>query len=157
MRPRFFLDLIKQCKSYAINLNHTQIDSEAIEKGLKAFSNGLVKDIKYEIETVYPAARDIAYAFIDSKPRLSLDELIAKAIAWRFPYGEVGELPDTLLWYGFVGLVDRSGNVTYIYDVNYNMSNMSNMRGRQRRLAQSHLLYEINPAFRPALGITERT
>jgi len=153
MRPRFFLDLLKHCKSYAINLNHERIEEEDIEKGLKAFSNSLLNDVEYEIETVYPAAKDIAYAFMDSPSRLSLDEVIAKATSWGFPGEEVGELLDTLLWYGFLGLVDSEGRSVFIHDVNYNMSNI---RGRQRILSRSGLLYEINAAFWPALDIKAR-
>ena len=49
MRPRFLLNLINHCKSFAINLNHEIISESDIEKGLSAYASDLLRDIGYEL------------------------------------------------------------------------------------------------------------
>ena len=64
MRPRFLLNLISQCKSFAINLNHDKILEDDIRKGLTAYSTDLLADIGYEINDVENHSDDVLYAFI---------------------------------------------------------------------------------------------
>ncbi len=40
MRPRFLINLINQCKSFAINYNHSKINEEDIYKRLQFLFNG---------------------------------------------------------------------------------------------------------------------
>lgn len=56
MRPRFLINLINQCKSGAINLNHSKIQSTDIEKGFSLYSVDLITDISYEIRDILPEA-----------------------------------------------------------------------------------------------------
>ncbi|WP_214657912.1 P-loop ATPase, Sll1717 family, partial [Vibrio anguillarum] len=77
MRPRFLLNLISQCKSYAINLNHDRILEEDIEKGLTAYSTDLLTDIGYEIKDVESSIDDVLYAFIGGKSRISRNDIFS--------------------------------------------------------------------------------
>jgi hypothetical protein len=152
MRPRFFLDLVKACKGYAINRNHSMIEEDDIVKGAQAFSNSLIQEIEYEMQDIYPEAHDILYAFVDSSARLTFDELIGKLAAWRVELEAVSDLIDTLLWYGFIGLVQPDSRAVYIYNVSFNAANL---RGRHKQLARAGLRYEINPAFWSGLSIVK--
>jgi hypothetical protein len=49
MRPRFLINLFGYCRGYAVNLGHQKIEPEDIDKGLKAHSDDLVRDIGQEI------------------------------------------------------------------------------------------------------------
>jgi len=75
MRPRFLLNMISQCKSFAINLNHDRILEEDIKKGLAAYSTDLLTDIGYEIHDVDNHLDDVLYAFIGSKATIKKDEI----------------------------------------------------------------------------------
>jgi hypothetical protein len=76
MRPRFLINLINHCKSFAVNLKHEKIQAVDISKGLSAYSNDVISDISYEIRDVYPGAEDIIYEFIGTDKTLSEDHLI---------------------------------------------------------------------------------
>jgi hypothetical protein len=39
MRPRGLIDIVKYCRSYAVNLGHTQIQVEDIRKGVYSIEN----------------------------------------------------------------------------------------------------------------------
>lgn len=147
MRPRFLLNLISQCKSFAINLNHERILEDDIEKGLIAYSTDLLADIGYEIHDIENKVDDILYAFIGTKSTLSKDDIF-KILD---EYGVEEEFQDKvfklLLWYGFLGLmVDEEPR--YIYHFNYSMKLMSGMIRKM-----NNRLFVINPAFWPALMI----
>ena len=57
---------------------------------------------------------------------------------------------ELLLWYGFLGLVRSNGEVAYIYNVNYDFGRL---RGLERQLRKTGLVYQINPAFVEGLEI----
>ena len=149
MRPRFLLDLIGYCKGHAVSLNHKFIEESDIRKGMELFSNDLVTAVGYEIRDVFPKVDDVLYAFISSQSRLKDDE--AKSLLESF--GVVTELHDQviwhLIWFGFFGVQMPTGEITYMHSVHYNVSRM---KGILQKLRADHLVYQINPAFWPALG-----
>jgi hypothetical protein len=153
MRPRSLLDLIGHCRGYAINLGHDKITVDDIKKGCSAFSVDLLAEINLEIRDVFPAAEDLLYAFI-GRPRgftsPELGEILSAA-----PIGtkSVNEVINLLLWFGFLGFKWTDGSERYIYSFHYNMKVLD---GTRQALARSGTLsYAINPAFAPALGLTE--
>lgn len=123
MRPRFLLNLISQCKSFAINLNHDRILDEDIEKGLTAYSTDLLTDIGYEIHDVENDVDDVLYAFIGSKSTIKIDEIYS--VLGEFGVGSqfFEKIFELLLWYGFLGL-NINGEAKYIYNFNYSMKLM---------------------------------
>ena len=151
MRPRYLIDLINHCKSFAINLKHSKIDHDDIRKGLKAYSSDLVSDIGLEVRDVYPQAENILYAFISSKPHLSEEEVL------RLIEEDGGidnknseKIVDLLIWYGFLGVTQNiSDEPKFIFNVNYNMSLL---KGMIKKMKGKGLLYYINPAFWPGLS-----
>lgn len=149
MRPRFLLNLISQCKSFAINLNHDRILDEDIEKGLKAYSTDLLADVGYEIHDVDNKVDDVLYAFIGSESSLEKSAILEIL-------GEYGVSPEfqekvfeLLLWYGFLGLMIED-EPKYIYQFNYSMKLMA---GMIKKMDKGKFI--INPAFWPALLIEQ--
>ncbi|EKB1982493.1 hypothetical protein ONF77_004448 [Vibrio parahaemolyticus] len=147
MRPRFLLNLISQCKSFAINLNHNRIEEEDIKKGLEAYSTDLLTDISYEINDVEEGVEDILYAFIQSSSELK--ELDVKQALLDYGVEEVNieRIFNLLIWYGFLG-ISVSGNDKYIFDFNYSMNLMLGIIKKNVDID-----FTINPAFWPALLI----
>jgi hypothetical protein len=148
MRPRALIDLINQCRSFAVNLRHARIDEADIAKGLSAFSNDLTSEINLEIRDVMPEAEDILYHFIGTARTISYDDLVALLLS----EGKVEEiLPsilDVLIWHGVLGLLLNDGRVQYIYDVGYNVRLF---KAQLEKLKLAGLVFQINPAFWPAL------
>lgn len=147
MRPRFLLNLISQCKSFAINLNHDRILEEDIEKGLAAYSIDLLADIGYEITDVESNVDDVLYAFIGSKAKVKKSEIDTALLEFGIDNQVLDKIFELLLWYGFIGLVVQD-EVKYIYDLNYSMKLVYGMKKKIR-----DIVYFINPAFWPALMI----
>ncbi|WGL15908.1 hypothetical protein PVT68_14155 [Microbulbifer bruguierae] len=148
MRPRFLLNLINHCKSFAINLNHEKIEESDIEKGLIAYSSDLLRDIGYELRDVATESENILYAFIGTPPILSENEtlnLINQATNCETTSEKIFNL---LLWYGFLGLKINSDEPKYIYDFSYNKALMDGVKNRSTSTQIC-----INQAFWPALMI----
>ena len=147
MRPRFLLNLISQCKSFAINLNHDKILEEDIEKGLTAYSTDLLTDIGYEIHDVDNQVDDILYAFIGCRAEIKRNEIHQVLSEYEVDSSFHEKILELLLWYGFIGLIDE-GEAKYIYNYNYSMKLVSGMIKKK-----GDIDYVINPAFWPALQI----
>lgn len=149
MRPRFLLNLIAQCKSFAINLNHEMILPEDIEKGLSAYSTDLLTDIGYEINDVKSGVEDILYAFISCNATLNRDQIKNLLLDFGVNEDQFEGLFELLLWYGFIGL-NIEDDVKYIYDFNYSMQLIFGIIKKNKSIR-----FTINPAFWPALMISE--
>jgi hypothetical protein len=150
MRPRFLLNLINQCKSFAVNLNHDVIQEDDIEKGLAAYSTDLLTDIGYELVDVAPDSEGVLYAFIGSVPEMSM--LNVKQLISDFLGSEDGvadKIFRLLLWYGFLGVRLHDDDVKYIYHFNYNMMLFEGVLKKKG----DDMLLVVNPAFRMALLI----
>lgn len=149
MRPRFLLNLINQCKSFAINLNHDRVYDEDIEKGLKAYSTDLLTDVGYEIQDVENNVDDVLYAFIGCKSSLDKSEILGILSDYGVGQEFQEKVFELLLWYGFLGLL-VADEPNYIYHFNYSMKLMSGTIKKQRQTK-----FIINPAFWPALMIEQ--
>lgn len=147
MRPRFLLNMISQCKSFAINLNHDKILEEDIEKGLTAYSTDLLTDIGYEIHDVDNRVDDILYAFIGSKAIIKKSGIYQVLSEFEVDSSFHEKIFELLLWYGFIGLV-VDDDAKYIYNFNYSMKLVAGMIKKK-----GDIDYLINPAFWPALQI----
>lgn len=149
MRPRFLLNLINQCKSFAVNLNHSVIEEDDIEKGLEAYSSDLLADIHCEIDDIAPGSGESLYAFIESKQYLHHKEVNELLHEFGVEKELANKIIEILLWYGFIGLQVNDNETKYIYNFNYNMRLMSGFAKKKK----DDLFYQINPAFWPALFI----
>ncbi len=149
MRPRFLINLINQCKSFAVNLNHKKIESGDIEKGLKAYSTDLLTDIDYEIRDIFPEAGDVLYKFISAKSSLNENELHEIILSSDNDEENIEKIVELLLWYGFLGVKKDNEEVKYIYSINYNMKLLKGFMEKHK----GKITYYINPSFWPSLMI----
>lgn len=149
MRPRFLLNLINHCKSFAINLNHEIIEGSDIEKGISAYSADLLRDIGYELRDVSEETDGVLYAFIASPSDLSEAEVIDKLIQSGLEKDRATRVMDLLLWYGFLGIRINSDDPKFIYDFSYNKALMDGVK----RNSTQNISMVINQAFWPALMI----
>lgn len=149
MRPRFLINLISQCKGFAVNLNHARIEAEDIEKGFKSYSTDLLTDITYEIRDVFPEAENVLYSFIASRGELTEQDLKQLLEEENDDHGIINRIIDLLLWHSFLGVRTKDGEIHYIYTLNYNMKLL---KGLILKLRDS-VKYVIHPSFWPALMI----
>ncbi|WP_371827800.1 P-loop ATPase, Sll1717 family [Vreelandella stevensii] len=148
MRPRFLLNLINHCKSFAINLNHEIISESDIEKGLSAYASDLLRDIGYELRDIAPESENVLYTFIGCEPELNESDVLGLIAEGSEP-GEVTiKIFQLLLWYGFLGLKINSDDPKFIYDFSYNKTLMDGVKKKS-----NNCVICINQAFWPALMI----
>jgi hypothetical protein len=150
MRPRFLLNLISHCRGFAVNFNHEKIDADDIRKGLNAFSTDLIYDIDLEIRDVLPLAEDVLYALLGQSARLTNDD-VDRLLGTTFDADARRKIVDVLLWYGVFGVVRPSGDVAFIYSVNYDMKRLV---GIVDSVTSEKRSFFINPALWPGLEIT---
>jgi hypothetical protein len=148
MRPRYLIDLFNYCRGFAVNLNHSKIGLDDIEKGTAAFSDDLVRDIGYEIQDVSPELENVLYAFIDVEPLLRPTELVEVLKKGGISEAAVDRTIEILIWYGVLGIVRPIADPTYIYDHNYNLGLTMGMIRKD-----SDFVYCVNPAFWKGLAI----
>ncbi|WP_219908221.1 P-loop ATPase, Sll1717 family [Vibrio splendidus] len=147
MRPRFLLNLISQCKGFAINLNHSKIEEADIEKGLEAYSADLLADIGYEINDVQDGVDDILYAFIQSPSVMKKGEILETLTQFGLENEQSESIFNLLIWYGFLGL-KVGEEFKYIFNLNYSINLMMGLIKKN-----GNADFVINPAFWPALLI----
>lgn len=150
MRPRSLLDLLGHCRGYAMNLGHDRIMKEDISKACSAFSNDLLVEIDLEIRDVFPAAEHLLYAFIGCSQQLSRSELLRILSTQNIATKDHNAIVTLLLWFGFLGFLWTDGSPRYIYSFHYNMNVLE---GTHNVLLNGGVVYVINPAFQPALGL----
>ncbi len=150
MRPRSLLDLLGHCRGYAMNLGHDRIMKEDISKACSAFSNDLLAEIDLEIRDVFPSAENLLYAFIGASKQLSRVDLISILEAHGIVNEQQDAIVSLLLWFGFLGFIWTDGSSRYIYSFHYNMKVL---QGSHNVLLGNGVVYVINPAFEPALGL----
>ncbi|MDO8769426.1 MAG: hypothetical protein Q7K57_12125 [Burkholderiaceae bacterium] len=151
MRPRNVIKIVAHSKGFAANLAHSKIDDSDLEKGVRAYSQDLLVELDHELADVFPVARDLLYQFIDAPPQMSrkhLESLIREA---GIEEVEINRVVDFLLYYGILGVRSSEDQTHYIFNVNYDLKVL---QVRAARIVEG-VVYVMNPAFRPALGISE--
>lgn len=151
MRPRNLLKLFQCCKGFAVNLRHSKIESEDLEKGLKTYSNDLLVDADQELTDIEPRAKNAIYQFIGEHSTYSREELEIVLELENGADGLIDQVIEFFLYYGFLGIKYASQDAQYIYDVGYDMQLL---RTRIKKNANA-ITYVLNPAFWPALEVEE--
>jgi hypothetical protein len=150
MRPRALIDLLSHCRSHAINLGHDKIREVDFVQGETAYSTDLVHQISSELQDVFSGGEDCLFALIESPRLLDNNQLRTRLAQTSVPENRWEELIDLLLWYGVIGILRKSCDETYIYDVNYEMRKLKALVNTR---ATTELVYVINPAFWRGLDI----
>jgi hypothetical protein len=151
MRPRNVIKIFAHAKGFAANLSHSKIEETDLEKGIRVYSQDLLVELDHELSDVFPSAMDLLYQFIDAPPRMSKHQLRSFIENAKIEPQEVERVIDFLLYYGIFGVRGLDEQVHYIFSVNYDLKIL---QARGSRFNEGDI-YEINPAFRPALGISE--
>jgi hypothetical protein len=149
MRPRALIELLRFCKSHAVNLRHNRIEEVDIDQGEEAYSSDLLNNINFELRDVLPTADDLLYEFVGARELLVGTDVRAILLS-KVGEDEWEKLFDLLLWYGFFGVVRDDGETTYIYSVKYDIKRL---RAHASRNDLGSVMFRINPAFWRALEI----
>lgn len=143
MRPRFLIDLCEKMLSFSVNRGHIIVDEVDVNDAIERMSLYLVSDFGYEMRDIAGTSENIFYLFIDVGRKLSNDELFNILSS----YDELGlgveETIDLLLWYGFLGIIDKDNEPIFIYDKSYDYRRLQ----AEREAAGSKVSFAINPAF----------
>lgn len=151
MRPRNVIKIFAHSKGFAANLAHTKIDASDLEKGVRAYSQDLLVELDHELADVFPVARDLLYQFIDAPPQMSRQHLESLIRESGIEDLDIFKVVDFLLYYGILGVRTLEDQIHYIFNVNYDLKVL---QVRAARISDG-VVYVMNPAFRPALGIKE--
>lgn len=151
MRPRNVIKIISHAKGFAANLNHQKIEESDLEKGIRAYSQDLIVELDHELTDVFPAAEELLYHFVDCSAELTAEQLCSVMKSAKIDEGDVEKVKEFLLYYGIVGVKGIGAEVHYIFDVNYDLKVLLIREERGGETTR----YVVNPAFRPALGISE--
>lgn len=149
MRPRGLIDIVKYCRSYAVNLEHTQIQVEDIRKGVYSASCDLKADLGLEMRDVLPESDKILYSFLEQPSQVRAEQL--EALLGDLTPQLRAACIENLLWFGFLGIVRGDGEQDFIYTVNYDMHVLNALVQRASEIGD--LIYAINPAFWAGLRI----
>ncbi len=150
MRPRALLDLLGHCRGHAINLGHEKIEEVDFIQGESAYSTDLVNQISLELEDVFPGGEEGLFALIEAPSLLDNLQLSERIARTRVPPEQHDDLVRLLLWYGVIGVLRKSGEETYIYNVNYEMKILSALISKR---PATELVYVVNRAFWRGLDI----
>jgi hypothetical protein len=147
MRPRYVLQLINFCKGSAIDFGRERIDEQDIEDGVSSFSTHVVKEINLEIKDVLGGTNDILYVFLGESREMRLskiEELISKVEADK---ARLKGFIALLLWHGVLGFRRNAEEVSYIYNVNYDLRRLTGLIEK----SDDDPIMQVNPAFWPSL------
>jgi hypothetical protein len=144
MRPRCLIELLRACRSHAVNLGHQTIQVDDIEEGEAQYSTKLVNDISYELQDVCPKARDILYEMLEIPKEFP--EAVMTEILDRISDDDEtrAQLLDLLLWYGVLGFRRSEDETAFIYSVGYDVKRLATLIDKRRTTG---LVYVVNPAF----------
>lgn len=149
MRPRDFLQFVRQAVHIAINRGHQKIEPEDILQAEKSYSEDLLLATCFELGDTHAELADVLYAFEGAPRRMHRDEVADRLrLTGGVSEGEIDRVIELLVWYSFLGVgsVD-SDTARYSYNVQFNVRRLLYPLG-----AGSGEL-EIHPAYRAALDI----
>jgi hypothetical protein len=149
MRPRGLIDLVRYCRSRAVNLRHERIELTDIEQGEEAYSSELLSTIDFEIGDISQPASNILYEFIEAPAAIS-GAKVREILIRKLGNAEWQNVLDLLFWYGFLGFIREDGEAAYIYSVKYDIRRL---RAIIDKKGLEHAALTINPAFWRALEV----
>lgn len=144
MRPRCLIELLRACRTHAVNLGHQAIQLDDIRAGEAQYSTKLVNDISYELQDVCPEASDILYEMLEI-PKEFPEAVMTKILSKIPDEDQTREkILNLLLWYGVLGFRRSDDETAFIYSVGYDMKRLAALIDKRRATG---LVYVVNPAF----------
>lgn len=148
MRPRNLINLIRHCKSNAINMGRDKINDEDIKKAHEIYSADLADEMSLEVRDIFPQVDSIVYLFLDGQVRMSIDQVRQVLSNLNLSNDEFSNLVEMLVWFGFFGIDHPQKGVSYIYENSYNIKKMEILAGG---FCSGKVSFVIHKAFRPFL------
>jgi hypothetical protein len=151
MRPRNLLNLVNYAKSNAVNLGHTKITVDDIDKAMESYSSDLANDIGLEIRDVLPEVEDALYYFIGSQTTLKLSDIKFKFSSVGLKEETIIKLIEMFLWFAFFGVANLSNpesEGTFIYNVQYDIKKLKVLA---KHLKDDNVAFRIHRSFFPFL------
>jgi hypothetical protein len=152
MRPRWLIEMLRGCRTHAVNLGHQMIEVEDVREGEKQYSTKLVNDIGYELQDVCPEASGVLYEMLEAPKEFSDTKMLEILSGASDNETTRQTLLELLLWYGIVGFRRTDDSSTFIYDVDYDMKRLLTLIAKRKA---GGLVYAVNPAFWRGLEIAE--
>jgi hypothetical protein len=144
-RPRDVIRFLKHAINQALNRGHARVSLEDFESGEKLYSEDQLTDISYELRDVSPKYDDLLYAFIAEPSELAQGDLFSILHDAKIPDEEIEQVIRLLVWFSFLGVIDRVGDEKYTYQYRHNVDRLLKEAGPSPT-------FVIHPAFRRALG-----
>lgn len=145
MRPRDLIRFLKACVNTAVNRGHEKVWEEDVLKAEEQYSEDQTQELAFEIGQVFPEYADLHYTFIGAKSLMDEEELKATLQAGKISDGDLDRVTDVLLWFGFLGVVSKTGMEKFAYEYRYGIERLKAEAANPKR-------YIVHPAFRTALG-----
>jgi hypothetical protein len=147
MRPRDLLTFLQRAIEVALNRGHSAITAEDILQAESSYSEDMLLSLVFEIDDTHPDLSDSLYSFHGRDEAISRDAvrqlLEGAGVA---PQGVTGAI-DVLLWFGFLGVRERSTGVElYAHEARFNLRRLTH------RIENQTADFVVHPAFRVALG-----
>ncbi len=148
MRPRFLINIVENAISNAVNRGHEKVSDEDCIDAVRQHSLYLIDDFGYEIRDVSGLSEDLLYAFVGAEKSQNKAEFIAQFVSFGLNEEDSEKAFDLMLWYGVIGIKNKSGNDAFIYNYEYNMKRL---KAEARSLGEK-AMYVTNPALQVALN-----
>lgn len=150
-RARDVLRIVKRCVEMALNRGHIRVSEDDILSAIKAHSEDVLKELKYEIRDSHGVGADVLEEFIGAPQFISNTEIDARIAKISLDGGNQKEIREMLLWYSFLGVQNNDGSESYAYEEHYNIERLL----RRGVIGREEVLFVVHPAFRAALHIEQ--
>ncbi|GJE42978.1 P-loop ATPase, Sll1717 family [Methylobacterium soli] len=147
MRPRFLINIIENAVANAINRGHSVVDESDCIDAVRQHSNYLIDDFGFEIRDVSKLPEDLLYALVGAPKLLAKEEIFDRLSNFVKEEDSKDQAFKLMLWYGVLGIINRTNSERYIYDFDYNMKRLE----AEIRTISGEILYVTNPALQVAL------
>lgn len=144
-RPRDVIRFLKHSINQALNHGHARVLGDDLHAGEKLYSEDQLTDISYELRDVSPKYGDLLYAFIAESCELARADVYSILLNSHIPDEEVEGAIRLLVWFGFLGVMDKAGEEKYAYQYRHSVDRVLKEGGQSPT-------FVIHPAFRNALG-----
>jgi hypothetical protein len=151
--PRDVLNFVRRAINTAVNRAHTKVTEEDLLKAEEEYSQDVFQGLYYELRDVFPLYNKALHGFTGMSDRIEAEMLPLVLSESGISDEHIQEITNVLLWFGFLGVVDRGGKQTFSHDCGYDLEQLRKAgldRGGQR---DQSLTYCVHPGFRRALGI----
>ena len=144
-RPRDVIRFLKHAINQALNRGHLRVLAEDFQVAERLYSEDQLTDISFELRDISPSYDELLYNFIGERRELTQGEVYSILLAAKVADAELDRALRLLLWFGFLGVIDRLGEEKYAYEYRHNVDRLLKEGGTPPT-------FVIHPAFRKALG-----